>query len=169
MEARTQIADFLGALILVYTLIIFASIIVSWIFSFGVRVPYSRPLNAVLDFLPSPLDVPAIEGMEPVRGDEDRPATRKADDSEPFSALAFKIMADPFVGKLTYFRVYSGKLEAGSRVLNVGTGKTERIGRILIAQGRDATDCAISTTFGKHRLAGFTVITDEVAETEPVA
>src|SRR5215208_3292429 len=84
-------------------------------------------LDAVLDYLPSPLDVPPVDGMEPLKGEEDRPANRRADDSEPFSALAFKIMADPFVGKLTYFRVYSGKLEAGSRVLNVSTGKTERI------------------------------------------
>src|ERR687897_514044 len=97
-------------------------------------------LDAVLDFLPSPLDVPPIEGMEPVRGDEDRPATRQADDSEAFSALAFKIMADPFVGKLTYFRVYSGRLEAGSRVLNVSTGKTERIGRILMMHANDRED-----------------------------
>src|ERR687893_346881 len=97
-------------------------------------------LDAVLDFLPSPLDVPAVEGMEPVRGEDDRPAVRQADDSEAFSALAFKIMADPFVGKLTYFRVYSGKLEAGSRVLNVGTGKTERIGRILMMHANDRED-----------------------------
>src|SRR3712207_9105496 len=79
-------------------------------------------LDAVLDYLPSPLDVPAIEGVEPVKGEEDgRPSTRPASDDEPFAALAFKIMADPYVGKLTYFRVYSGKLEAGSRVLNVST------------------------------------------------
>src|SRR5215218_2516084 len=97
-------------------------------------------LDAVIDFLPSPLDVPPVEGLEPVRGEEDRPAVRHADDSEPFSALAFKIMADPFVGKLTYFRVYSGKLEAGSRVLNVGTGKTERIGRILMMHANDRED-----------------------------
>jgi elongation factor G len=97
-------------------------------------------LDAVIDFLPSPLDVPPVDGMEPVRGDEDRPANRRADDSEPFSALAFKIMADPFVGKLTYFRVYSGKLEAGSRVLNVTSGKTERIGRILMMHANDRED-----------------------------
>src|SRR5215207_7755046 len=97
-------------------------------------------LDAVIDFLPSPLDVPPMEGMEPVRGDEDRPAVRHADDSEPFAALAFKIMADPFVGKLTYFRVYSGKLEAGSRVLNVTSGKTERIGRILMMHANDRED-----------------------------
>src|ERR671935_30150 len=77
-------------------------------------------LDAVLDYLPSPLDVPPVHGFEDVRGqDEPREATRPADDGAPFSALAFKIMADPFVGKLTYFRVYSGKLEAGSRILNV--------------------------------------------------
>ena len=84
-------------------------------------------LDAVIDFLPSPLEVPPVEGIEPVKGEEEgRPATRKADDSEPFAALAFKIAADPYVGKLTFFRVYSGKLEAGSRVLNVSTGRTER-------------------------------------------
>jgi elongation factor G len=94
-------------------------------------------LDAVLDFLPSPLDVPPIEGLEPVKGEDERPAVRHADDSEPFSALAFKIMADPFVGKLTYFRVYSGKLEAGSRILNVSTGRTERIGRILMMHAND--------------------------------
>src|SRR5688500_4931142 len=97
-------------------------------------------LDAVLDFLPSPLDVPPIQGLEPVKGDEDRPAVRHADDAEPFSALAFKIMADPFVGKLTYFRVYSGKLEAGSRVLNVSSGRTERIGRILMMHANDRED-----------------------------
>jgi elongation factor G len=95
-------------------------------------------LDAVLDYLPSPLDVPPVHGYENVRGqDEPREATRPADDSAPFAALAFKIMADPFVGKLTYFRVYSGKLEAGSRILNVSTGRTERIGRILMMHAND--------------------------------
>src|SRR5204863_5395463 len=76
-------------------------------------------LEAVLGYLPSPLDVPPVEGLEPVKGEpEGRPATRSASDEEPFSALAFKVMSDPFVGKLTYFRVYSGKLAAGGRVLN---------------------------------------------------
>jgi elongation factor G len=98
-------------------------------------------LDAVVSYLPSPLEVPPVEGHEPVKGEEeDRPAIRKADDSEPFAALAFKIMADPFVGKLTYFRVYSGKLEAGSRVLNVTTGRTERIGRILMMHANDRED-----------------------------
>jgi elongation factor G len=95
-------------------------------------------LDAVLDYLPSPLDVPAVHGLEDVRGqDEQREAERPADDSAPFAALAFKIMADPFVGKLTYFRVYSGKLSAGSRVLNVSTGRTERVGRILMMHAND--------------------------------
>jgi elongation factor G len=92
-------------------------------------------LDAVIDYLPSPLDVPPIEGLEPAAkgsDDEGTPATRPASDDEPFAALAFKVMSDPFVGKLTYFRVYSGTLEAGGRVLNASTGKTERIGRILM-------------------------------------
>jgi elongation factor G len=95
-------------------------------------------LDAVIDYLPSPLDVPPVTGLEPVRGDgAGKEAVRQPDDSQPFSALAFKIMADPFVGKLTYFRVYSGKLEAGSRVLNVSTGRTERVGRILMMHAND--------------------------------
>jgi elongation factor G len=97
-------------------------------------------LDAVLDYLPSPLDVPPVEGLEPAKGSDngdEKPAVRKAEDSEPFSALAFKIMADPYVGKLTYFRVYSGRLEAGSRILNVTTGRTERIGRILMMHAND--------------------------------
>jgi elongation factor G len=98
-------------------------------------------LDAVIDFLPSPLDVPPVTGYEPVKGDEeDREAVRHASDDEPFAALAFKIMADPYVGKLTYFRVYSGKLDAGSRVLNVNTGRTERIGRILMMHANDRED-----------------------------
>ncbi len=95
-------------------------------------------LDAVVDYLPSPLDVPAVSGAEPVKGDGEEPQIeRHADDSEPFAALAFKIMADPYVGKLTYFRVYSGKLEAGARVLNVNSGRTERIGRILMMHAND--------------------------------
>lgn len=97
-------------------------------------------LDAVIDFLPSPLDVPPVDGLEPVRGEDDRAAVREASDDAPFSALAFKIAADPYVGKLTYFRVYSGRLEAGARVLNVGSGKTERIGRILMMHANDRED-----------------------------
>ncbi len=95
-------------------------------------------LDAVVDYLPSPLDVPAVTGAEPVKGDGEEPQIeRHADDTEPFAALAFKIMADPYVGKLTYFRVYSGRLEAGSRVLNVNSGRTERIGRILMMHANE--------------------------------
>ncbi|MDQ3147415.1 MAG: elongation factor G [Actinomycetota bacterium] len=85
-------------------------------------------LDAVIDFLPSPLDLPAITGMD-VKGIEE--LKRPADDSEPFSALAFKIMSDPHVGKLTYFRVYSGTLGAGSYVYNSSKDRKERIGRLL--------------------------------------
>jgi elongation factor G len=85
-------------------------------------------LDAVIDYLPSPLDVPSIEGVGP----DEAPIAREASDDEPFAALAFKVMADPYVGKLTYFRVYSGKLSAGGRVLNSVTGRTERVGRILM-------------------------------------
>jgi elongation factor G len=85
-------------------------------------------LDAVIDYLPSPLDVPPMQGIDPKTGDE---ATRPATEDAPFSALAFKVMSDPYVGKLTYFRVYSGRIKAGDRVLNTTTGKTERIGRIL--------------------------------------
>jgi len=95
-------------------------------------------LDAVIDYLPSPLDVPPVTGTELVKGQEgEREVERHADDTEPFTALAFKIMADPYVGKLTYFRVYSGRLEAGSRVLNVNSGRTERIGRILMMHAND--------------------------------
>ncbi len=85
-------------------------------------------LDAVIDYLPSPLDIPAIKGINP---DTDAEETRPASDDEPFAALAFKIMTDPFVGRLTFFRVYSGVLQSGSYVLNTSKGKRERIGRIL--------------------------------------
>ncbi|HEY6015208.1 MAG TPA: elongation factor G [Gaiellaceae bacterium] len=85
-------------------------------------------LDAVIDYLPSPLDVPPVHGLDPRTEHE---LSRRPADDEPFAALAFKVMSDPFVGKLTYFRVYSGKIKAGDRVLNTTTGKTERISRIL--------------------------------------
>ncbi|MDY0190651.1 MAG: elongation factor G [Desulfuromonas sp.] len=84
-------------------------------------------LDAVIDYMPCPTDVPAIEGLDP-KGNE---ITRPADDDGPFAALAFKIMTDPFVGQLTFFRVYSGVAEAGSTVLNSTKGKKERLGRLL--------------------------------------
>ena len=85
-------------------------------------------LDAVIDYMPSPLDIPPIKGVNPDTGEED---VRHTSDTEPFSALAFKIMADPFVGKLAFFRVYSGTLQSGSYVYNSTKGKKERIGRIL--------------------------------------
>jgi elongation factor G len=85
-------------------------------------------LDAVVDYLPSPLDVPPVVGTNPKNGEE---ITRAADDNEPFSALAFKVATDPFVGQLTFFRVYSGTLKAGSYVINATNGERERIGRIL--------------------------------------
>jgi elongation factor G len=85
-------------------------------------------LDAVVDYLPSPLDVPPVHGTDPKDGTD---VERRADPQAPFSALAFKVMSDPYVGKLTYFRVYSGTLKAGDRVLNTITGRTERVGRIL--------------------------------------
>ncbi|SDL32132.1 elongation factor G [Natronincola ferrireducens] len=87
-----------------------------------------RLIDAIVAYMPSPLDIPAIKG---VSGDTDEEVERHADDNEPFAALAFKIMADPYVGKLAFFRVYSGKIESGSYVLNSTKNKRERIGRIL--------------------------------------
>ncbi len=90
-------------------------------------------LDAIVELLPSPLEVPPVTGIEPAGKDgKTREAERPCDDSAPFSALAFKVMVDPYVGKLTYFRVYSGTLKSGSRVLNVSNGRTERIGRLLM-------------------------------------
>ncbi len=85
-------------------------------------------LDAVLEFLPSPMDVPPVEGVDPKSGEE---IIREPGDDQPFSALAFKIMTDPYVGKLTFFRIYSGSLKSGSYVYNTSKGKKERVGRIL--------------------------------------
>jgi elongation factor G len=96
-------------------------------------------LDAIVELLPSPLEVPPVTGVEVDKKGTDQKdlselpsIERPADDSQPFAALAFKVMTDPYVGKLTYFRVYSGKLSQGSRVLNSATGRTERIGRLLM-------------------------------------
>ncbi len=91
-------------------------------------------LDAVVDYLPSPLDIPAVKGIDPKTEEE---IVRNASDDEPFSALAFKLQTDPFVGQLTFFRVYSGVLTAGSYVYNSSTGKKERIGRILRMHAND--------------------------------
>ena len=94
-------------------------------------------LDAVVDYLPSPLDVPAVEGTNPKTGETE---TREADAEAPFSALAFKISTDPFVGKLTFFRVYSGHVDAGSYVANATSGNRERFGRILEMNANDRVD-----------------------------
>ena len=110
-------------------------------------------LDAIIGLLPSPLEVIPVTGVEPVKGDpEGNPSTRPADDSGPFAALAFKVMTDPFVGKLTYFRVYSGKLEAGGRVLNQASGRTERIGRLLLMHANSREE--IQECFSGDILAG---------------
>src|SRR2546430_2514172 len=85
-------------------------------------------LDAVVDYLPSPIDVPPVEGVNP---EDDQTVLRRAADDQPFSALAFKIMSDPFVGHVTYIRVYSGVLKSGSYVLNSAKGSRERISRLL--------------------------------------
>jgi elongation factor G len=91
-------------------------------------------LDAVVDFLPSPLDVPPVKGIDPRTGEE---ILRHASDEEPFSALAFKLQNDPFVGQLTFFRVYSGSIEAGTYLYNSTTGKKERLGRIVRLQANE--------------------------------
>ena len=94
-------------------------------------------LDAVVDYLPSPVDVPAVEGTNPNTGETEK---READASAPFAALAFKIATDPFVGKLTFFRVYSGHVDAGSYVMNATSGNRERFGRILEMNANDRVD-----------------------------
>lgn len=95
-------------------------------------------LDAVIDYLPSPLDVPPAEGILP--HDEEKTVVRKSDASEPLSALVFKIMTDPFVGSLTYVRIYSGKLETGASVLNAGKDRKERLGRMLLVHANSRED-----------------------------
>ena len=112
-------------------------------------------LDAVLDYLPSPLDVPPVEGLEPAKKgeEEDTPAVREPKDDAPFAALAFKVMSDPFVGKLTYFRVYSGTLSAGGRVLNVGNGP-HRARRPDPDDARERPRGAAGGLRGRHRRCG---------------
>jgi elongation factor G len=112
-------------------------------------------LDAVVDYLPSPLDVPAVTGLDPA-GHE---SARLAGDDEPFSALAFKIMNDPFVGSLTYFRVYSGKIQAGATVYNASKGKRERIGRLLQMHANKREDVKEVTCGNIAAAAGLRVTT----------
>ena len=94
-------------------------------------------LDAIVDFMPSPVDIPPIKGVDPETGEE---TVRHSSDTEPFSALAFKIMTDPFVGKLCFFRVYSGTVDAGATVYNATKGKSERMGRILMMHANHRQD-----------------------------
>ena len=94
-------------------------------------------LDAIVDYLPSPLDIPAVEGVNPKTGETE---TREASDEAPFSALAFKIMTDPYVGKLAFFRVYSGTVNAGETVINATKGQRERMGRILLMHANHRED-----------------------------
>ncbi len=98
-------------------------------------------LDAIVDYMPSPLDIPAITGTNPKTDEEE---TREASDEAPFAALAFKIMTDPFVGRLSFFRVYSGMLEAGKTVLNSSKGQRERIGRILLMHANHREDLSVA-------------------------
>ncbi|PIP22658.1 MAG: elongation factor G [Candidatus Nealsonbacteria bacterium CG23_combo_of_CG06-09_8_20_14_all_39_17] len=136
-------------------------------------------LDAICDYLPSPVDLPPVKGLEPKTREE---IERKASDAEPFSALAFKIATDPFVGTLTFFRVYSGSLQKGSYVLNTETGEKERIGRILrmhannreevdeLFTGDIAATVGLKNTFTGHTLCAeeSPVILEEIIFPEPV-
>ncbi len=137
-------------------------------------------LDAVNDYLPSPLDVPPVRGFHP--RDPDTEIIRKTDDSEPFTALAFKIAADPFIGKLCFFRVYSGKLSAGSYVYNATTGDTERIGRIVRMYANDREEIeevyagdigaavGLKNTFTGHTLCNedHPIVLESISFPEPV-
>ncbi|HBO99970.1 MAG: Elongation factor G [Candidatus Uhrbacteria bacterium GW2011_GWF2_41_16] len=137
-------------------------------------------LDAVNAYLPSPLDVPPIEGFDP--DDHKQVLIRKSDDSEPFAALAFKIAADPFVGKLVFFRVYSGVLKSGSYILNTFTGEKERIGRILrlhanhredvdeVFAGEIAAAVGLKGTFTGHTLCDpdHPIVLESITFPEPV-
>jgi elongation factor G len=136
-------------------------------------------LDAVIDYLPSPLDVPPVTGLDPKTESE---AQRRPSEDQPFSALAFKVMSDPYVGKLTYFRVYSGKLKAGDRVLNTTTGRTERVSRILqmhanhreerteIAAGEIAAGVGLKSTTTGDTLAAENapIVLESISFREPV-
>ncbi|KKW36641.1 MAG: Elongation factor G [Candidatus Giovannonibacteria bacterium GW2011_GWA2_53_7] len=137
-------------------------------------------LDAIIDYLPSPLDVPPLKATDP--SDPTKEVLRKADDNEPFTALAFKIAADPFVGKLAFFRVYAGTLKAGSYVLNTSTGEKERVGRIvrLHANSREEVDqvyagdiaaaVGLKETFTGHTLSDIDhpVLLESIKFPEPV-
>ncbi len=137
-------------------------------------------LDAVVDYLPSPLDIPPVQGKDPEN--EENIVTRKADDDEPFAALAFKIMSDPYVGKLIFFRVYSGTMESGSYVYNATNGKKERVGRIVrmhansreevdkVYAGEIAAAVGLKETFTGHTLCDedHPIVLETIVIPEPV-
>jgi len=137
-------------------------------------------LDAVVDYLPSPLDIPPVQGTNPENQEEKM--ERKPDDNEPFTALAFKVAADPFVGKLCFFRVYAGKVAAGSYVLNTSTGERERIGRIVrmhansredveeVYAGEIAAAVGLKNTFTGHTLCDekAPILLESIVFPEPV-
>ncbi len=137
-------------------------------------------LDAVVDYLPAPTDLPAVEGFDPK--DSEIKLTRRAADDEPFTALAFKIATDPFVGKLCFFRVYAGSLNAGSYVLNTTTGERERIGRIvrlhanhredveMVYSGEIAAAVGLKNTFTGHTLSDpdHPIVLESITFPEPV-
>src|ERR1035438_6684884 len=94
-------------------------------------------LDGVIDYLPSPADIPPVKGLD----EDENPTSSKAEDTEKFSALAFKIMTDPFVGQLIFFRVYSGTINSGDTIYNPIKGKRERIGRLLRSEDRQVGPC----------------------------
>ena len=108
-------------------------------------------LDAVVDYLPSPLDIPPVEGIKP---DTEQPRHRAPSDDAPFSALAFKIMNDPFVGTLTFARIYSGKLETAPQVLNSVKDKKEKVGRMLLMHANDREDIQVAYAGDIVALAG---------------
>ncbi len=137
-------------------------------------------LDAVSAYLPSPLDIPPIEGIDP--NDETKKVIRHASDEEPFAALAFKVAADPFVGKLTFMRVYSGVLKSGSYVLNTSTGERERVGRIVrlhantreevdtVYAGEIAAGVGLKSTFTGHTLCdeNHPIVLESISFPDPV-
>jgi len=122
-------------------------------------------LDAIVDFLPSPIDIPAVRGIDPATGREDRRAAR---DDEPFSALAFKIMVDPYVGKLTFFRVYSGRLTSGSYVYNSTKNRRERVGRLVLmhANHREEVDAVYAGDIAAAIGLKFTTTGDTLCDEE---
>ena len=136
-------------------------------------------LDGVIDYLPSPLDIPPVKGTDPKTGE---PIVRKASDSEPFSALAFKLQSDPYVGQLTYFRVYSGTIESGSYIYNATTGEKERLGRIVrmhanqreevkkVFTGEIAAAVGLKNTRTSHTLCDEEkpILLDKIVFAEPV-